>query len=156
MAKLHWIIPCLVATIDRQTNLASLTHILEEIAVPADAGPVEAGKIMLIQPGFAVVSLWSRTTDKPEKVDARLTLTGPNKKRLAGADFAVDLTSSQRYRNVSRFAHFPYVGPGGYLFQVHLRSGAKWRRVGDTAVVVRLAESGAQADGKGTSENRSA
>jgi hypothetical protein len=139
MAKLRWVIPCLVVTVDRWSNAATLTHILEEITISTDVGPVEPGKISLIQPGFAVVSLWARSAiDKPEKATARLSVIAPNKQRVAGADVQLDLSSSPRARNISRFTHFPYTGPGEYFFRFDLKVGQRWTRVGIAPLIVKL------------------
>lgn len=141
MAKVRWVIPCLVATIDRETNAVTLTHILEGITVSPDVSTVEPGKVMLIQPGFAMVSLWERSIrDKPEKVPARLSIFGPQKQRVAGGETLLDLTAAPQARWVSRLAHFPYTGPGDYDFQLHAQTGSRWVRAGRTSITVKLGE----------------
>lgn len=139
MPSLGWVIPCSIATVDRFTNAVSMANVIEEFQFPADTPDVDDPAKPLRAQGFVVVSHWLRNAlDKPETATAKLVLIGPGlKKPLGNSEFTVDLSSHTRARQLSHMPAFPYIGPGDYFIEVHLRKGKRWQRVGRTWIEVK-------------------
>ncbi len=137
MARHIWSILCTKAIVDRETNSISLFDSIESLESNKEiVPPPESGDSLIVVQNInmQLVTLWTRSDyAKPETALSRLTLVGPNGKKLRQPDNIIDLTASTRNRVIFGFNGLAFLGFGVYEFLIELQHGEKgsprWRKV---------------------------
>lgn len=120
-------------SVDRDRSTLSLFHLVDELAMPNDTQDPPKGQVHKVGPPFVVVVLWRRSDpSKPESAEGRLQFFGPkSRKPLGSGEFKIDLTGNvRRARAAMNIPFLPYQGAGEYRFDVELKTGNNWKRVG--------------------------
>ncbi len=137
MARHVWSVLCKKAIVDRETNSITLVDSVEslesneEIAPP----PESVDSLVVVQNiDLQFATLWTRSDFAiPETAVSRLTLVGPNGKKLRQPGNTVELIASTRNRVIVVFNGLPFLGFGVYEFVVELQRGKKtsqsWHKV---------------------------
>jgi hypothetical protein len=139
MAKLDWIILCERAMIEAQTNIVSITGIVENVVIgvpPSDMIPSD-GKLLAVPFKFYIVAQWTRSKlAVAEAAPGRFLFKGPDKKQHGHMDFIVDLTNTPRARVISLSMGFPMAGAGDYTCVVQMKRGKAWHTAGSASFTV--------------------
>jgi len=137
MARHIWSVLCKKAIVDRETNSITLFESIDSLESNEKiAPPPESGDSLIVVQNInpQLVTLWARSDfTKPETAVSRLTVVGPNGKKLKQPGNTVELTTSTRNRVIVEFSGLPFLGFGIYEFIVELQRGEKpsqrWHKV---------------------------
>ena len=133
MATLKWLILCERAVVEQQTGSLSMVALVENIAMPSPP-PELAEKGQIAVPfRFYAVQHWARSElNEEEQPQARMLMIGPNGKDLAHNEYLVDLRLHPKANVIGQSMGFPLVGEGAYKCRVQVKTGSKWRTLGES------------------------
>lgn len=115
-------------------------NLLEEVTIPKGIQEPPPRKAISVGPPFVVAMHWSRTkVGVAESAEARLRVFAPNEsKEVGGSLIKIDLDGNvTRTRQIVNIPFLPYRRPGEYQFEVQIKAGTKWRRVGGASLTVK-------------------
>lgn len=106
-----------ICVIDARTNQVSLINLCEEL---------QAEQFPAAHPQLALLSLFVREQDEPQKVHAQLTVK-LNGIVLAETKLQIDFQNLLRCRNTAIFSSIPLMSPGELRFEIKLgRQSMTW------------------------------
>lgn len=133
---------CRSSSIDRDTNLASLIEILEEITITSglktENKNIEIGNVINLP--FELFTLWERTGDLKETPEAKIkvTVVGPQGGEKEKLNFPLKFESGKkRMRLVIKVPAFEFLGYGTYIFKVYLEQDGKFVQAQETSLDVK-------------------
>jgi hypothetical protein len=144
MARLMFSVFAERVAIDRTSNALDVLNVLETIGVPEIPATVVANarrqKRQPAIPGrFALLTHWRRSSlSKGEgNLRQRVQMFSPKGELLSVGEIEFTLRNSEYVRNVVLFQALPVVGEGTYTARISLRSGRRWRQVGEASFEMR-------------------
>lgn len=132
---------CRRVSVDARTGAMSLFEVVEGLGLEklAQAND-DAEDVLPLE--MSHVSIFVRSDpDVPEKLEGRLVLVRPNKKRARGTSFDIDLQDDFGCTSTIEIAALPIEGSGVYEFVTELKDGeGRWRQVASVPVLVEVTE----------------
>jgi hypothetical protein len=149
MAEHVWSVLCYSKSIDKETNVISLLHIVEKIGLEdseeLEAALVEKGPVVFpVQ--MDLVSWWVRSdySQSEKTTTVRLVTVMPSGEELYQPLSKIDLEKRTGWRHIVRFTNFPFRGLGLYWLVFEKRVPQEpdaWQRVARIPVELVAAKS---------------
>ncbi|MEK7081015.1 MAG: hypothetical protein AAB902_01325 [Patescibacteria group bacterium] len=133
---------CRSSSVDRNTNLASIIEILEEITISSglktENKNLESGNVINLP--FELFTLWERSSDltKELEVKIKVTVVDPQGTEKEKINFLLKFESGKkRMRLIIKVPAFEFFGYGTYFFKVYLEQDGKFIQVQETSLDVK-------------------
>lgn len=141
MPRLVFAIFCQQGVVDRFTNSLSILNQIDEVTFHPRESASTPSSSTVVRAGMpcSLVTLWERERPEISETSHMMAdLIDPQGKRQARIEASIDLRKTARVRGLAALPGLPISGPGTYRFDLRVRSGVKWRRVGDVRFVVKF------------------
>jgi hypothetical protein len=114
-----WSVLCTKATIDKESNNASLFEVLEQVEFHVESVPEEPEVLPF---ACELLTLWTRSDpNHGESGEMRVRLLGPEGQELVGWDAKINLENHLRHRSRGALQGFKIAGEGRHEFEVSFR-----------------------------------
>ena len=133
---------CRTSAVDKDSNLASLFDIIEEITITSNlkvgGNELDNGNILNIP--FEVFTLWEREGDVKEKVSSeiKISVVDPQGKERERALIPLDFESGKKRMRVRvKVPVFEFFGYGIYIFKFYIKEKEKFNLKQETSIEVK-------------------
>jgi hypothetical protein len=140
MARLMFAVFAERVTVDRFSNALDLHNVIELLQIPEPPADVQtkarkAKQHLAARGRLALLIHWRRTMASTAEgtLKQRVQLFGPKGVLLATAEQDFSLREFQYSRNLVGFEGLPIAGEGTYTARISLKSGKRWRAMGEAA-----------------------